>query len=60
MEGRRDGGTAGNRQSHAGRAGKREKGAHTGRDGKKKEVHCDSGLCIGVPGSYVLNICSIR
>lgn len=27
---------------------------------KMKEVHCDSGLCIGVPGSYVLNICSIR
>lgn len=39
---------------------KREEGAHTGRDGKKKEVHCDSGLCAGLPGSHVLNICPHR
>ena len=42
------------RQSLEGRTGKREEGAHTGRDGKKKEVHCDSGLCAGLPGSHVL------
>lgn len=27
---------------------------------KKKEVHCDSGLCAGLPGSHVLNICPLR
>lgn len=27
---------------------------------KKKEVHCDSGLCAGLPGSHVLNICPHR
>ena len=27
---------------------------------KKKEVHCDSGFCAGLPGSHVLNICPHR
>ena len=27
---------------------------------KEKEVHCDSGLCAGLPGSHVLNICPHR
>ena len=35
----------------------KEKKVLTPEEMEKKEVHCDSGLCAGLPGSHVLNIC---